>query len=160
MPAKIAPISPANLRRISSNKNQLPTLYLRPSEWLQTRRPPMNAKTVRIMIVDDDQDLAESLADLLKVFGYEVTLAANGRDALQRAQMSDFDITFMDVRMPVMNGVDSCLAIKQIKPQARIVMMTGFKEPILAKATAAGAEGPLQKPFSPEDMLHVVETVR
>jgi two-component system, NtrC family, response regulator HydG len=160
MPAKIAPISPVNLRRISSNKNQLPTLYLRPAEWLHTRRSPMNSKTVRIMIVDDDQDLAESLADLLKVFGYEVAIATNGKDALQRAQMTDFDITFMDVRMPVMNGVDSCLAIKQIKPDARIVMMTGFKEPILAKATAAGAEGPLQKPFSPEDMLHVVETVR
>jgi len=120
----------------------------------------MSAKTVRIMIVDDDLDLAESLADLLKVFGYEVAIATNGRDALQRAQTSDFDITFMDVRMPVMNGVDSCIAIKQIKPQARIVMMTGFKEPILAKATAVGAEGPLHKPFSPEDMLHVVESVR
>ncbi len=120
----------------------------------------MNSKTVRIMIVDDDEDLAESLADLLKVFGYEVDIATNGRDAFRRAQAADFDITFMDVRMPVMNGVDSCLAIKRIKPQARIVMMTGFKEPILAKATAAGAEGPLQKPFSPEDMLQVVETVR
>ena len=119
----------------------------------------MNSKTVRVMIVDDDQDLAESLADLLKVFGYEVAIAANGRDALKRAQATDFDITFMDVRMPVMNGVDSCLAIKQIKPQARIVMMTGFKEPILAKATAAGAEGTLQKPFSPEAMLRVVQTV-
>jgi two-component system, NtrC family, response regulator HydG len=160
MPAKIAPISPVNLRRISSNKNLLPTLYLLPAECSQTRRLPMNAKTVRIMIVDDDQDLAESLADLPRVFGYEVAIANNGKDALQRAQTSDFDVTFMDVRMPVMNGVDSCLAIKQIKPQARIVMMTGFKEPILAKATAAGAEGPLQKPFSPEEMLHVVETVR
>jgi CheY-like chemotaxis protein len=124
------------------------------------RRVRMTSKTVRIMIVDDDQDLAESLADLLQVFGYEVDIATNGKDALQRAQAADFDITFMDVRMPVMNGVDSCLAIKRIKPQARIVMMTGYKEPILAKATAAGAEGPLQKPFSPETMLQVVETVR
>ena len=74
----------------------------------------MSSKTVRIMIVDDDQDLAESLADLLRVFGYEVDIANNGRDALQRAQASDFDVTFMDVRMPVMNGVDSCLAIKRI----------------------------------------------
>jgi two-component system, NtrC family, response regulator HydG len=120
----------------------------------------MNTKTVRIMIVDDDQDLAESLADLLQVHGYDVDIAKDGRDALEHARAQDFDITLMDVRMPVMNGVDSFLAIRKIKPQARIVMMTGFKEPILAKATAAGAEGPLQKPFSPEDMLHVVERVR
>ena len=118
----------------------------------------MNTKTVRIMIVDDDQDLAESLADLLKVFGYEVTVATNGKDALQRAEASDFDVTFMDVRMPVMNGVDSCLAIKKIKPQARIVMMTGFKEPILERAISAGAEGPLHKPFSLDDLLKLFET--
>jgi two-component system, NtrC family, response regulator HydG len=119
----------------------------------------MTSKTVRIMIVDDDQDLAESLADLLQVHGFDVDIAKDGQDALEHARTQDFDITLMDVRMPVMNGVDSFLAIRKIKPQARIVMMTGFKEPILAKATAAGAEGPLQKPFSPEDMLHVVEKV-
>ena len=119
----------------------------------------MTSKAVRIMIVDDDQDLAESLADLLTVFGYEVAIATNGKDALQRAQAADFDITFMDVRMPVMNGVDSCLAIKRIKPQARIVMMTGFKEPILERAINAGAEGPLHKPFSVDDLLKLVETV-
>jgi two-component system, NtrC family, response regulator HydG len=119
----------------------------------------MTSKTIRIMIVDDDQDLAESLADLLQAHGYDVAVARDGQDALEHARGEDYDMTLMDVRMPVMNGVDSFLAIRKIKPQARIVMMTGFKEPILAKATAAGAEGPLQKPFSPEDMLHVVEKV-
>ena len=65
----------------------------------------------------------------------------------------------MDVRMPVMNGVDSFLAIRKIKPRARIVMMTGFKEPILERAISAGAEGPLHKPFSVDDLLKLVETV-
>ncbi|HTO85316.1 MAG TPA: response regulator [Methylomirabilota bacterium] len=119
----------------------------------------MVTKSVRIMIVDDDQDLAESLADLLQVHGYDVEIAKDGQDALEHARSEDFDITFMDVRMPVMNGVDSFLAIKRIKPQARIVMMTGFKEPILEKAINAGAEGPLHKPFSVEDMLKLVETI-
>ena len=119
----------------------------------------MATKSVRIMIVDDDQDLAESLADLLQVHGYDVEIAKDGQDALEHARSGDFDITFMDVRMPVMNGVDSFLAIKRIKPQARIVMMTGFKEPILEKAINAGAEGPLHKPFSVEDMLKLVETI-
>jgi AmiR/NasT family two-component response regulator len=45
-----------------------------------------------------------------------------------------------------------------MKPQARIVMMTGFKEPILEKAIHAGAEGPLHKPFGIEQMLKLVET--
>jgi DNA-binding response OmpR family regulator len=100
----------------------------------------MSSKTIRIMIVDDDQDLAESLADLLQVHGYEVDIAKDGQDALEHARGQDFDITLMDVRMPVMNGVDSFLAIRKIKPQA-------------------GAEGPLHKPFSVDDLLKLVETV-
>lgn len=119
----------------------------------------MSAKTVRVMIVDDDQDLAESLADLLQVHGYQVEVAKDGQDAVERARAQDFDIAFMDVRMPIMNGVDSYFAIKKFKPQARIVMMTGFKEPILERAISAGAEGPLHKPFSVEAMLKLVETV-
>ena len=119
----------------------------------------MPSRTVRVMIVDDDQDLAESLADLLQVHGYEVDIARDGQDAVEHARSQDFDIAFMDVRMPVMNGVDSYFAIKKIKPQARIVMMTGFKEPILERAISAGAEGPLHKPFSVEDMLKLVETI-
>jgi two-component system, NtrC family, response regulator HydG len=118
----------------------------------------MGTKAVRIMIVDDDQDLAESLADLLFAHGYQVEIARNGREAVEQAQVQDFDVAFMDVRMPVMNGVDSFFAIKQMKPQARIVMMTGFKEPILEKAIHAGAEGPLHKPFGIEQMLKLVET--
>jgi len=96
------------------------------------------------------------LGDLLRINGYQVEVAKDGRAALAQAQ--DFDVTFMDVRMPVMNGVDSCLAIKQMKPDARIVMMTGFKEPILEKALGAGAEGPLQKPFNVKNMLEIVRT--
>jgi two-component system, NtrC family, response regulator HydG len=119
----------------------------------------MTTRTVRIMIVDDDQDLAESLADLLHAHGYQVEIANNGQDAVTQASARDFDIAFMDVRMPVMNGVDSFFAIKKIKPQARIVMMTGFKEPILEKAIHAGAEGPLHKPFGIEQILKLVETV-
>jgi two-component system response regulator HydG len=118
----------------------------------------MSAKTIRIMIVDDDQDLAESLGDLLRINGYQVELAKNGKDAVAHAKTQDFDVTFMDVRMPVMNGVESCVAIKQMKPDARIVMMTGFKEPILEKALSAGAEGPLQKPFNVKNMLEIVKT--
>jgi two-component system response regulator HydG len=119
----------------------------------------MTSKIIRVMIVDDDQDLAESLADLLQVHGYEVDIAKDGQDAVEHARSQDFDIAFMDVRMPVMNGVDSYFAIKKMKPEARIVMMTGFKEPILERAINAGAEGPLHKPFSVEDMLKLVETI-
>src|SRR5262249_8734034 len=120
----------------------------------------MVSRTVRVLIVDDDCDLAESLADLLQFHGCEVELAKNGQEALRRSLAADHDITFMDVRMPVMNGVDSFLAIRRAKPNSRVVMMTGFKEPILQQAIEAGAEGPLHKPFPLGDMLKLIEEGR
>ena len=110
-----------------------------------------------VMIVDDDQDMAESLAELLALSGCNVTTAANGREAVLTHGKRDFDVTFMDVRMPVMNGVDSFFEIRKLKPDAKIVMMTGFKESIVTKALEAGAAGLLNKPFDIAAMLAMVE---
>ena len=109
-----------------------------------------------VMIVDDDRDLAESLAELLEMSGCTVTTAANGKEAVLSHNKQDFDVTFMDVRMPVMNGVDSFFEIRKLKPNAKIVMMTGFKEAIVTKALEAGAAGLLNKPFDIEAMLTIV----
>jgi CheY-like chemotaxis protein len=116
-------------------------------------------KQIRIMIVDDDQDLAECLAELLGIHGYTVAIACNGREAVERVRKDDFDLTFMDVRMPVMNGVDSFFEIRKMKPSAKVVMMTGFKEPMVSKALENGALGLLNKPFQLDDMLEKLQMV-
>jgi len=106
-----------------------------------------------VMIVDDDRDLAESLAEMLELQGYQVQIAGDGREAVERHRRESFDITFMDVRMPVMNGVDSFFAIRAFKPDAKVVLMTGYEESMVAKAMAAGALGLLNKPFLMDDLL-------
>jgi len=117
----------------------------------------MGSRSKRVLIVDDDTDLAESLAEFLTDRGHHVAVAENGRDAVSCAGAWDFDVVFMDVRMPVMNGVDSFFAIKSIKPQLRVVMMTGYRESIVERAIQGGAEGPLYKPFDVEEMLAMVD---
>ena len=67
----------------------------------------------RILVVDDDRDFAESLGDLLEAEGHEVSLAFNGPDAVSRFETEDFDIAFMDVRMPGMSGVEAFLEIRR-----------------------------------------------
>jgi two-component system, NtrC family, response regulator HydG len=114
-------------------------------------------KSQFVLIVDDDRDWAESVADLFQAYGYEVEIIANGRLAVERARRADFDIAFMDVQMPVMNGVDSFFEIRKLKPAARIVMMAGVHEPLVGRALAAGAAGLLEKPFAFERMLEIVE---
>jgi DNA-binding response OmpR family regulator len=112
---------------------------------------------MRIMIVEDDSEVAESVADLLRHNGYIVEIAGNGEIALERAQTEDFSITIMDVHMPVMDGAASCRALKRIKPEARVVMMTGLDEWVAGNAVRLGAEGLLRKPFHPDALLKLVD---
>ncbi len=114
-------------------------------------------KQARVLIVDDDRDLAESLADFVEMHGHQVTLASNGKEAVECFREREFDIAFMDVRMPIMNGVDSFLEIRQLRPDAKVVLMTGFKEPIVDRALQNGALGVLQKPFQLSDLLAELE---
>lgn len=108
----------------------------------------MKAKTLEIFIVDDDVDFAEGLGDLLEADGHQITLAHSGPEAIRIFQQRSFDITFMDIKMPVMNGVDTLKKLRQISPQAKVVMMTGYSvDRLLKEAIVQGALGRLQKPI-------------
>jgi Response regulator containing CheY-like receiver, AAA-type ATPase, and DNA-binding domains len=111
----------------------------------------------QVLIVDDDLDLAESIADYVAMHGHAVTIASNGKEAVDHFRKSDFDIAFMDVRMPLMNGVDGFMEIRSFRPAAKAVLMTGFREPIVQKALDSGAIGLLQKPFEATDLLANLE---
>jgi two-component system response regulator MprA len=111
-----------------------------------------------VMIVDDDRDWAESVADLFQAYGYEVAIVGDGHQAVEQARRNRFDMVFMDVDMPIMNGIDSCVRIRQANPDAKIMMMSGVKRPGIDPALDAGALGLLEKPLGFERMLEVVET--
>jgi CheY-like chemotaxis protein len=96
-------------------------------------------------------------ADYVEMHGHAVTIASNGKEAVDSFRKSDFDIAFMDVRMPVMNGVDSFMEIRSFRPAAKVVLMTGLREPIVQKALDSEAMGLLQKPFEATALLANVE---
>jgi two-component system, NtrC family, response regulator HydG len=116
-------------------------------------------KPRQVLVVDDDRDLARSLAGFVEMHGFEATVASNGQEAVEHHRKNRFDITFMDVSMPVMNGVESFLAIRGLQPDARVVLMTGFREPIVDIALEAGAVALLQKPFQLLELLAVLEGI-
>jgi CheY-like chemotaxis protein len=110
-----------------------------------------------IFIVDDDKDFAESMAMVLEGRGYEVDIAHSGEDAIAKFKERDFDVAFMDVKLPGMNGVESFMEIRKFKPDTKIVMMTGYSvEQLLDQAVENGAWGVLHKPL---DMGKVIETI-
>ena len=69
----------------------------------------------------------ESLTNVLEEKGYRVAVAGSGEEALDVVRTNGFDVIFIDVRMPVMNGLQIFLAMKKIKPDVKAVMMTGFR---------------------------------
>ena len=118
-------------------------------------------KPMRIFVVDDHRDVAEGLADVLRMHGHEVEVAFNGEQAIRTFRERDFDIAFMDVMMPGMNGVESFMEIRKIKPAAKVIMMTGYSvEQLLDQAVDKGAYGVLHKPVAMDDVLEAVERVK
>ena len=115
---------------------------------------------LRVFVVDDDADFAESLASILESRDCQVHIAHSGEEAIDIFQEQDFDLTFMDVKLPGKNGVESFLEIRRHKPEARVVMMTGFSmEQLLEQAVENGAYGVLRKPLDLEEVLRMIERV-
>jgi DNA-binding NtrC family response regulator len=112
-----------------------------------------------VFILDDDLDVAESLADILELSGHRVDMAHSGEAAVEKFRDHDYDIAFFDVRMPGMNGVESLLEILRFKPDARVVMMTAYSvQELLDEAVENGAIGVLHKPVEAQEILTMIRS--
>jgi two-component system, NtrC family, response regulator HydG len=117
--------------------------------------------TMRVFIVDDDQDHAESVADVLELRGFSAEVSFSGEHAVERFREEDFDVVLMDVKLPGMNGVETFFEFRKIRPDARVFMMTGFSvEQLVAQAVENGALGVLHKPFAVDQLLEMLERVK
>lgn len=113
-----------------------------------------------ILVVDDDLDLADAICEALEIAGHNPTAAGSGMEAIEKYCGQSFDITFMDVKLPDINGVEAFMAIRKMDSNARVVMMTGYRiEQLLALATDNGAIKVLRKPFAVEDILSTLQQV-
>lgn len=115
-------------------------------------------KSQNILIVDDNQDFAESLCDVLELSGYNVELAFDGPSAIEKFRHQRFLLTLMDVKLPGMNGVEIFFEVRKIDPNANVLMMTGYKvEQLLSRALKNGALGVLSKPLNMSKLLNLLE---
>ena len=121
----------------------------------------MATKALKILIVDDDADAADSLAELFEMEGHNTTVAYSGDDAINAYKTVDFDVAFMDIMMPGKNGVESFFEIRKLKPDAQVYMMTGYSvEQLVKQAIDHGAMGVLGKPVDPRKVLTMLEDVK
>lgn len=113
----------------------------------------------RILIVDDEKVHRDLLNEILCGPDYEATEAASGKEALALVPETDFDVVLLDIRMPGMDGIETCRAIQRLRPLLPIIMVTGFGgHDDLVRALQAGATDFVRKPYVPQELEARVKT--
>ena len=118
----------------------------------------------KILVVDDDAAVQMTIRLLLERAGHSVVTADNGRKGLALCQTGDFDLLFLDIFMPGMDGFETMRMVRQQRPQMPIIVISGrpvssdadTAPDFLTMATKLGAISSLQKPFRPADLLAAV----
>ncbi len=113
---------------------------------------------IRILVVDDELIVRESLVAWLIKAGHEVDSARDGRQAIERLREKEYDLLFLDIRMPDLGGLDILKHVKTHHPQALTVMITAYGSIETAvEAMKLGANDYMLKPFEPEQLTLLVE---
>lgn len=114
----------------------------------------------RVLIIDDEKDLCEILADIILKLGHQADVAHSVRDGLEKSSQDAYDVVFLDVRLPDGNGLDIMPDIRKTASTPEVIIMTGFADPDGAEiAIKNGAWDYLQKPLSPKQILLPVKRV-
>jgi DNA-binding NtrC family response regulator len=116
-------------------------------------------KTKRVLVIDDEQIVLDSIRRILKDEDCEVDASLSGREGLDKALNGNYDIILTDIRMPDIGGMRVLRDIKRAKPALPVVMITGYASVQSAvQAMQLGALEYIEKPFTPEKIVEVVNT--
>jgi len=116
----------------------------------------------RILVVDDDPDTYALFKDILEPKGYQVSAASSGEEAIERVWENRYDMVFIEMKLPVMDGLHTYLAIREINPQVVAVMMTAYYREatdLVVEALMNEAYTCLYKPFDMERVVQLVEEI-
>ena len=119
------------------------------------------SERMRILIVDDDHRMAKTLTDIFKVKGCEAEDAYSGPEALEKVAEGHFDCVVTDIKMPEVNGVELYRAIKAMRPDLPVVLMTAYStDKLVDEGLEEGAVGALTKPLDINLLLCLFSSLR
>lgn len=117
-------------------------------------------KQIRILTVDDEKNIRLTMETCLQMAGYMVDTAENGGEALEKVHMSKYDLIFLDIKMPGMDGIEVLRHIKTVHSSIHVVMMTAYGTVENAViAMKLGAVDYLQKPFTPIEVKETADLI-
>lgn len=118
----------------------------------------MSFEKFKILITDDDMDLRELLTEAVSNWGYEVSVAREGEEALRKLRMERFDIVITDLMMPGMDGLALLQKIKELDKETLVIIITGYATIETAvKAIETGAYDYITKPFRLDELMIVIK---
>jgi len=111
----------------------------------------------KILIVDDEMVVRDSLGKWFATEGYEIHTVASAREALEAMQKDDYDTALIDIKMPGMDGMELQQRLREIDPEMPLIIMTGYASVETAvRALKRGAYDYITKPFDPDELVHLV----
>jgi len=117
-------------------------------------------RSMRALYVEDDNEVRQQTAKILKLFFHQVIDCGDGREGINKFKAGKIDIVFTDINMPGMSGLEMLERIKQIDPSVKTVIFSAYDESkFFTKAISIGVDGYILKPFTTEDLLSVLEKI-
>ena len=111
----------------------------------------------RILIIDDDETICSLFKDTLEDAGYKVTAVTDSYEGLELVKKGDYDLVFLDLKMPGLDGAELLGQIRAVKPEMPVMVVTGYPESdLMMKALNYGPLGVMKKPFKGSDVLTTV----
>jgi DNA-binding NtrC family response regulator len=119
--------------------------------------PPEASGSIRVLVVDDEEEFALATATRLRRRGFDASTALSGRAAIDRLSQTTVDVVILDLRMPGMDGLDTLRSLRRLDPEVQVVFLTGHG------TVASGIEGMqlgaadfLQKPVDFETLCNAI----
>lgn len=117
----------------------------------------MPDQSIRVLLVEDDDDNRELMGEVLEAAGFVVTSAASGAEGLRRLAESGIDVVVTDVGMPGMGGLEMARAARELAPRVPVVVVTGWAErDDIARARGHDVDAVLVKPVDPDALTATV----
>jgi len=114
----------------------------------------------RILIVDDEKNIRTTLSAYLLSLGYEQEIAVNGQEALDKLKDSKYDLVLLDIKMPVMNGIQILKEMRRLEDKTNVIMMTAYGTIENAvESMKLGAVDFISKPFTLENLKTMIDAV-
>lgn len=111
----------------------------------------------KVLVVDDEESVGIGISEILKDEGFEAAYVISGHEAVDAVKKHGYDLVFMDIVMPKMNGLDTYRAIRKITPKTKVVLFTGYfkdAEDVILQGIKEGMiDEFIRKPYFKEEII-------